>query len=626
MNAAVVRHLLRRPWLALLLLAGTATSLPAAERPAALLDAAREASGGTSWDAVRQIRAEGTLAVGGLSGPFVALEDLSSGASRGDFNLGAVRGAQGFDGKRSWSLDPGGELRFPDSAPEQAAAVTQAWLARRAYWYPERQAAHWGEVRAEQADGSDWQVVEAKPAGGIAVTLWFDARDHHLKRLVTQEGQTAVTTQLTDWRAVDGLLLPFASTVDRGDPRNRVQISYHAIQLNPGLDAQAFAAPQPESRSRIADASGRAVIPFELRNNHIYAQAFIDGQPVRMLVDTGGVNIITPEVAQRLGLKTEGQLAAQGVGERQADYSLAKAGKLTLGAAELEAPVLFVLALGDLAGIEGETIDGIVGYELFHHFGVRIDYAGGTLTLTDPARFQAPPGATALPFELADRIPVVQGTLDGLPVRISIDTGSRASLTLHSPFVRQHGLVARYGGGAEAVIGFGVGGASRGIPVRMGELDLNGLRIPGIAGDLFMGDKGAFANPAHGANLGSGLLKRFVVSFDYRARRMYLEPVAGLAEQPDAFDRSGLWLRQDGPAALRILDIAADTAAAQTPALKVDQRITAIDGEAVSTRSLSDWRARLRESGRTAVDLTITGKRQPVRLVLKDRIADSWQP
>ena len=61
-----------------------------------------------------------------------------------------------------------------------------------------------------------------------------------------------------------------------------------------------------------------------------------------------------------------------------------------------------------------------------------------------PSVCSPPPGAHVVPFDLSGRIPVITGKLDGLPVRISVDTGSRVSLTLHSPFVRENGLVKRY--------------------------------------------------------------------------------------------------------------------------------------------------------------------------------------
>jgi predicted metalloprotease with PDZ domain len=123
------------------------------------------------------------------------------------------------------------------------------------------------------------------------------------------------------------------------------------------------------------------------------------------------------------------------------------------------------------------------------------------------------------------------------------------------------------------------------------------------------------------ANLGSGVLRRFTVAFDYDHRRMYLAPNSDFA-RPDAFDRSGLWLLRDGDV-LRITDVVQDSAAARA-GLRVDDRIVAIGGEAVAKRSLAQWRQLLRESpvnARVEVKYRRGGDDRSAVMVLADRIA-----
>ena len=240
--------------------------------------------------------------------------------------------------------------------------------------------------------------------------------------------------------------------------------------------------------------------------------------------------------------------------------------------------------------------------------------------LTDPAKFAPPAGAHAVPFELDDRIPIVEGTLDGMPARMSVDTGSRSSLTLHSPFVREHGLVEKYRAAPDAVIGWGVGGPSRGRPARLGMLKLGDLEIPGIAGDLYTGDKGSFANPDLAGNLGGGVFKRFTVAFDYANKKLYFAPNASYGK-PDPFDRSGFFLLADDDA-LVVADVAAESAAAKAGFAK-DDRIVAIDGAAANRASLVEWRAKFRElpaGTKLKVDRVRGGRKDSVELVLADRI------
>ncbi|MGH8172180.1 MAG: aspartyl protease family protein [Rhodanobacteraceae bacterium] len=590
----------------------------------------KAASGGAKWDAVKTLHASGTLAAGGLNGDISLIQDLSTGRSSDAYKLGPIEGADGYDGQRGWTRDPGGEVAALDAPEALRRARSQAWLDARGYWYPDRIGATYGAVSDREADGKHYRVVEARPEGGDPIVLWFDAGTSELARIQQRDGQDTSTTMLGDVRDSGGVRLPFQMITDRTDaagrtdPRARTEVKLAEVKWNEPITDADFAMPEMVATAHIDDASGTTRIAFDLVNNHIYADGSIDGKKARFLVDTGGANVLTPAAAKKFGLAGEGKLAGRGVGDSMVDVSFANAKEVRLGGAVLAKPVFAIIDLGELPKVEGVECDGLVGYEMFRRFGVTIDYAGRTLTLAEPAKFAPPTGSTAVPFDLDDRIPIVAGTLDGVPVRISIDTGSRASLTMHSPFVREHDLVVKYHAAPEAVVGWGVGGPSRGRPARLGTLKLGDQAVVGSAGDFYMGDKGSFANPDLGANMGGGVLRRFTVAFDYTARRMYLAPNADFAK-PDAFDRSGLFLLGDGDA-FKVVDVAPDSAALRA-GMKNDDRINAIGGEKVATRSLAEWRARLRElpvGTRLKVDVQRGGKPLSVELLLADRIPSAF--
>jgi len=595
-----------------------------------LLEHYKQASGGSRWDGVTALRSEGSLTAGGLAGSFTALQDLASGRSVTRYRLGPVEGADGYDGKLAWSQDPGGEVAALDAPEAQRRARSQAWLDARAYWYPTRLAATYAAPEARETEGHRYTVVVATPAGGDPVTLWFDPQTHLLVRTDQKQGADRATTVYGDWREVDGLRLPFhtisflTDAAGRTDARNRSETSVTRIALEATLADADFAMPAMTANARILAPGGVTRVPFELVNNHIYARGSIDGKEARFLVDTGGMNLLTPAAAVKFGLEAEGKLPGRGVGEETVDVAMAHAREVRLGDAVLDKPVFFVMDLGKLPAVEGYASDGLVGYEMFRRFGVTIDYARHELLLAEPSKFAPPVGAHAVPFELAERIPIVQGTLDGVPARLSIDTGSRASLSVHAPFAREHGLVAKYAAAPESVVGWGVGGPARGRPARLGTLQLGDLAIEGIAGDIFTGDKGAFASPDLSANLGGGVLRRFTVAFDYAAKTMYLAP-NDAGRRADPFDRSGLWLlgRADG---LDVADVAADSAA-QRAGLRAGDRISAIDGRAVDAGDLTALRQRLREdaAGTTlTVEYLREGKAAKVSVVLAERIAARW--
>jgi hypothetical protein len=582
--------------------------------------------GGSRWDSVDAIQVDGTIAAGGLSGAITSVNDTRTCRSVSHYTLGPVQGAEGYDGKQAWRQDPGGEVVALDAPDAREKAVTAAWMTCLGSTHAAKRNVTFSAVRAADDAGRHWQVVDATPVGGRAITLWFDAETGLLGRTDEREDSDVETTRIDDYREVDGARMSFHQITDRTDssgqtdPRNRVEMKVGHIAPVAMPDAQAFAIPAMTASARIVDGSGVTQVPFDLVNNHIYADVTIDGTRLRVLVDTGGANVLTPSAAARLGAKIEGKLAGRGVGEQQVDVGLAHVGEVRLGGAALSKPVFYVMDLGDLAPVEGAPSDGLVGFEMFRRFRVTVDYEKHLLTLTDPAKFQPPAGAQVVPFELADRIPIVEAKLDGMPVRLSVDTGSRASLTMNSPFVRQNDLVARYGANTETVTGWGVGGPERGRPARAGTLLLGDVAVRDVVVDLFTGQKGADANPDHSGNLGAGVLRRFTVSFDYDAHKMYLVPNADFAK-PDLYDRSGMWVLADGDA-LKVVALTPG-GPAEKAGLHEGDRIAKLGGEGIARRSLAEWRVRLRElpAGKhLAVTLSGAGAGKTVDLVLADLI------
>jgi hypothetical protein len=605
--------------LLLVLLAACATTQPKAAGDD-VLSRFKAATGGPAWDSIASLELRGTLLAGGLSGPLTVLQDARTGRSVSRYSLGTLQGAEGFDGKTGWEQDPGSESVALDAPEAVAAARTQAWLTAMAYWYPSRGAS--AIQPAEARDGP--QVLVVTPKGGHPIVLWFDSKDL-LARTVEKRGAETITMFFDDYREAGAVRLPFHQITDhtdamgRTDPRARAEVRFDRVALDVPVPDAAFALPAMAETAKIANASGVTRVPFELINNHIYVSATIGGTPVRMLVDTGGTNLLMPASAKALGLAAEGKLAGGGVGAEKVDVGLVHAPELRLGDAVLEKPVLYVLDLGPMQSVEGSAADGLIGFEMFRRFRVTIDYPARMLTLSSKDSFAPPAGAQAVPFEMAERTPVVRGTLDGMAGRFTIDTGSRATLTLHSPFVREHGLVARYAAAPLQVVGWGVGGPAKGQPARLGALTLGDVTVRNLAGDLHTDDTGAFANPDISGNLGGGFLRHFVVAFDYEARQMYLAAQEPL-DAPDPFDRSGMWILSDG-GALRISAISPG-GAAEKAGLKTDQLITSINGEPAGSHALADWRKLFAERPAGAHFALTLADHEKAELVLANIIPD----
>ena len=624
---------MRYQWKMLMLLALVAWPVQLlAQTPATVLARAKAGNGDAGWDGVRTLRAEGEEASGGLRGGWQLLQDLTRGRYVETTQQGPFTLTHGYDGQQAWRRERGGEVGLLDGQVPRRSANTQAWLAARAYWYPTRIAGALGAARMQQVAGRRYAVLAATPAGGDRLELWFDAGSGRLSRLVQPQATGSTLTVLGDYREVDGLQLPHRITIDtldnagRDDPRLRRDLRVQRYTVNAVLAEDAFNAPPMPTDAYVDTASGATRIPFDLVNNHVYVDAEVDGQPARLLVDTGAINLLTPAAARRLGIATVGRSAVNGAGDKAAELGLAQGRHLRIGDAHLPHPVFHVIDLGEQIKSMGVHYDGFIGYETFRRFATTFDYAARVLTLTEPARYQPPADAVALVFEQDDRAPVLSGTLDGIALRLWVDSGSRNSLSLLGPFVRTHGLREKYQAGEETVLGWGIGGPSRAAAVRLGVLQLGSLQVRGLAGDLLSTDQGALATPNYGALLGGGLLRRFTVGLDYDAKRMYFTPNAENTA-PEPFDRSGLWLQAEGDV-LRIGDVAPGSAGARAQ-LRQDDLLVAIHGEPVGGRSLAQWRERLRAlpvGTRVAIGYVRDGQPGEATLTLADRIAERWLP
>ena len=92
--------------------------------------------------------------------------------------------------------------------------------------------------------------------------------------------------------------------------------------------------------------------------------------------------------------------------------------------------------------------------------------------------------------------------------------------------------------------------------------------------------KGAFSGSDYQGNVGGGILKRFIVTFDYNSQTMYLKPLPGPVADTGTFDRAGMWINvADG--GFKIVDVtkggAADSAGLPSGVVvtKVDDRVIA---------------------------------------------------
>ncbi len=606
---------------ALLLSVAAVTPAVAAPTSAQIFDENKAASGGAAWDGKAAIRLDFSYKGQGLTGTAESLDDLKTGRFADSFAIGPATGANGFDGKNGWAKDTSGTVTIQNGGEETALNINEAYRRANMWWRADRGGADVRSDGEKSEGGNTYEVLTVTPKGGKPFDAWFDAKTHLLYRTVEQQGPKTITNTFSDYRPVDGAMIAFHTHGNEGDVKYDQDTNVTKAVFLPAQPDSAFAPPAVKVNDYSIAGGSETSFPFHLYNNHIYADATINGKgPYQFIFDTGGVNLLTPPLVAELGLKSEGQMEGGGAGSGHMDVGLTKVAALGLGKATVKDQVFAVVPLNTMSPVEGVPMPGMVGFETFRRFVTRVDYGSGTITLIDPKAFNPKDSGVAVPFNFNGNTIEVAAAFDGMPGNFTIDTGSRASITLNGPWAARNGIAKDKG--IDAVTGWGVGGPSRAVAMRGKTLQIGSFTVDNPVTEVSTDKAGAFADASIAGNIGAGILKRYIVTLDYEHQNIYLKPVATPVPDLDTFDRAGMWFNEEGHDGFKIVDVTKG-APADEAGLKTGDIITAVNGKPVSGIHLYDLRRMLRdEAPGTAVAFTVKsgGATRDVKVTLRDLI------
>jgi PDZ domain len=222
------------------------------------------------------------------------------------------------------------------------------------------------------------------------------------------------------------------------------------------------------------------------------------------------------------------------------------------------------------------AVGGVLGAVLFERFGVRVDYDRRTMELFEPGAVT--PGAGAIPVaaDWRENVPVAR-----VPVALSDGRTIRPRLVIDSseprPLVLYRSFVA-----AERV-----DPTARAASLQLGAHALTDLPIA-------VSDRQSEHGVRWDGAIGSGLLRRFRVTFDRFRSRLLLEP-GTLLSVPYDYDASGLRIVANGRE-FGIGDLVPGYAS--SAGFRVGDIIVAMDGRRVAGSTLADVRRGLKSDGR----------------------------
>lgn len=305
--------------------------------------------------------------------------------------------------------------------------------------------------------------------------------------------------------------------------------------------------------------NGRKVaeIPFQQVNNLIIIPVLLDNtMPLQFILDTGvRTTILTDRIySDILNINYDRKYTLQGAGAiQQVDAYVASNVDLVLPNVIGYNQAMLVLARDylDLKSQLGIEVHGILGYEFFNRFVVKINYQENQITLYEPEKFRKPAFYQEFDINIRDTKPYltcqVTDREDGYVhhLRLMLDTGASHAMLLHqtanNPIRMPEETIDTH-------LGRGLAGDIKGKVGRVLSLEI---------GDFFFEDVlTSFPESGHygehedwfevrEGTLGGDIFSRFTVIFDYPNQKIYLRRNRRY-KNPFIYSRTGMSLTAKG--------------------------------------------------------------------------------
>jgi len=255
--------------------------------------------------------------------------------------------------------------------------------------------------------------------------------------------------------------------------------------------------------------------PLRVHNNRLFIPVTVNGVQAEALLDTAAeMTFMDPRFAATLKLKPEGSETAKGSGGHT-QVQFAKGVNIDVAGVKLTDMTVALLDMTDLSKRLVDTqLQIVLGREFFDAARVRVDIEGGTIHKLDATT--APQGVM-LPLTSHRGIESLPCRIEGIDTLADIDLGNGSDVLIGKAFAATRGLLR-----PERIIerksGGGIGGAVVRDMVVLSSLEVAGVKFENV---------GAAIDPQDSAgdvNIGTSILRRFVLVIDFPGRAVWFQP------------------------------------------------------------------------------------------------------
>jgi hypothetical protein len=261
----------------------------------------------------------------------------------------------------------------------------------------------------------------------------------------------------------------------------------------------------------LAAASATSAEPLLVHNGRLFVQAKINGVATEALLDSAAeASLIDPSFATVARFPEGEEITIRGSGG-EAKARIVEGISIELLGQKVPVEAVVVADLTDLSQrLVKRPTRAIIGREAFDALRLDIDIQGGTIALAKDA-----PQGIKLPLTAHAGVESIPVTVGAIPAKAEFDLGNGSEVLVSRAFAQKAGLTVsgRKSGG-------GIGGEVARDTTILPSLTIAGIEYRDIPAAI---DEQPSANEL---NIGTAILRDFLITSDFKQRAIWLRPVA----------------------------------------------------------------------------------------------------
>jgi hypothetical protein len=519
---------------------------------------------------------EGKVTIFGMEG-VIREWDQYPNKKRQELELPVFSYVTGDNGEFSWILDQNGKLQIKKDDTTLKKREVEVLLADYEHLNPDSDVFTVTFEGLEPVGEEDCYVIEV--ANNISDTVrkvYFRKSDFYQAKSIIIEPDHEMHTVNSDFREVDGKMIPFRHDVEILPIGQSQTIEITTYETDVDIDSSLFEPPEEEPEDfRFVDGTSAENIHFEYLAEHIYLDVTMNCDKRRWCLDSGAaVTVIDSAYAVELGLETEGETKGYGAGTT-VSLAFIELPPFSVQGIEFDAQQGAALPIADLFKKGDIELAGILGYDFLSRFVTKIDFANREISFYHPDKFEYDGPGRTVDAPLKGNHFHLPVTVEEYPGEWALDIGAGGGSFFY-PFAKEHGFLERKGVEGLAA---GAGGYFKIRASEFETVELGGFTLTDQVVSMPLQEGGVLGRTDGEGLLGNSILRHFVLYLDYGNQQV-------IFEKGDDFGRdfprgkTGMGVLMTDDDRMQVLYVTPETPA-EKAGFKPDDVITSINGIAV---------------------------------------------